>query len=187
MLGTRGCRLGIVYPEIYEMQVAAIVRAATAVEPRPRPEIMLPLIAYERELEELRMLVVRVASDYGLAEQRDYTVGTMIQLPRACRSPGSRQPRRRSARCSYSRSCATVVARAAIAAAASSPSARRRMLVPRLAPSARTDRRLLASTSRSPAAIDTLAENRIAVRTKFAAGRAWRSTSSGRATRALAT
>jgi pyruvate,orthophosphate dikinase len=84
MLGTRGCRLGIVYPEIYEMQVAAIARATTAVEPRPRPEIMLPLIAYERELEELRMLVVRVAAEHGLVEQLDYTVGTMIELPRAC-------------------------------------------------------------------------------------------------------
>jgi pyruvate,orthophosphate dikinase len=84
MLGMRGCRLGIVYPEIYEMQVAAIARAVTAVEPGPRPEIMLPLICYERELEELRMLVVRVASEHGLVERLDYTVGTMIELPRAC-------------------------------------------------------------------------------------------------------
>jgi pyruvate,orthophosphate dikinase len=84
MLGMRGCRLGIVYPEIYEMQVAAIARAVTAVEPGPRPEIMLPLICYERELEQLRTLVVRVASEYGLTEQLDYTVGTMIELPRAC-------------------------------------------------------------------------------------------------------
>jgi pyruvate,orthophosphate dikinase len=84
MLGTRGCRLGILHPEIYEMQVAAIARAAAAVEPRPRPEIMIPLIAYERELEQLRALVVRVASEHGLVEQLDYTVGTMIELPRAC-------------------------------------------------------------------------------------------------------
>ena len=84
MLGTRGCRLGILYPEIYEMQVTAIARAAVAVEPRPRIEIMVPLIAYERELEAVRTLVVRVASDHGLVEGVDYTVGTMIELPRAC-------------------------------------------------------------------------------------------------------
>jgi pyruvate,orthophosphate dikinase len=84
MLGTRGCRLGILYPDLYEMQVAAIVRAATALTPRPRPEIMIPLIAYERELEELRELVVRVAAGHGFAEGRDYTVGTMVELPRAC-------------------------------------------------------------------------------------------------------
>jgi pyruvate,orthophosphate dikinase len=84
MLGTRGCRLGILYPEIYEMQVAAIARATKAVEPRPRPEIMIPLVAYERELEELRALVTSVASEHGLVEQVDYRVGTMIELPRAC-------------------------------------------------------------------------------------------------------
>ncbi len=84
MLGTRGCRLGILYPEIYEMQVEAIVRAAMAVDQPPHPEIMIPLVAYEHELAELRELVVRVASEHGLVERRDYTVGTMIELPRAC-------------------------------------------------------------------------------------------------------
>jgi pyruvate, orthophosphate dikinase len=84
MLGTRGCRLGILYPEIYEMQVEAIVRAAMAVDQPPHPEIMIPLVAYEHELAELRALVVRVASEHGLVERRDYTVGTMIELPRAC-------------------------------------------------------------------------------------------------------
>jgi pyruvate, orthophosphate dikinase len=84
MLGTRGCRLGILYPEIYEMQVEAIARAARAFEEPPRPEIMIPLVAYEQELAELRALVVRVASAHGLTERRDYTVGTMIELPRAC-------------------------------------------------------------------------------------------------------
>jgi pyruvate,orthophosphate dikinase len=84
MLGTRGCRLGILYPEIYEMQVEAIVQAALAVDEPPHPEIMIPLVAYEHELEILRALVVRVASEHGLVEQRDYTVGTMIELPRAC-------------------------------------------------------------------------------------------------------
>jgi pyruvate,orthophosphate dikinase len=84
MLGTRGCRLGILYPEIYEMQVEAIARAARAAGRQPVLEIMIPLIAYERELEELRALVVRVASEHGLVEKLDYTVGTMIELPRAC-------------------------------------------------------------------------------------------------------
>jgi pyruvate, orthophosphate dikinase len=84
MLGTRGCRLGILYPEIYEMQVEAIVRAAKAVEEPPHPEIMIPLVAYEHELELMRELVVRVASEHGLKEREDYTVGTMIELPRAC-------------------------------------------------------------------------------------------------------
>ena len=84
MLGTRGCRLGILYPEIYEMQAEAIVRAAQAVDEPPHPEIMIPLVAYEHELEILRDLVVRVASGHGLVERRDYTIGTMIELPRAC-------------------------------------------------------------------------------------------------------
>lgn len=84
MLGTRGCRLGILYPEIYEMQVRAIMRAAKAVEKPPHPEIMIPLVAYEHELEVLRELVVRVGSEHGLRQREDYTVGTMIELPRAC-------------------------------------------------------------------------------------------------------
>jgi pyruvate,orthophosphate dikinase len=84
MLGTRGCRLGILYPEIYEMQAEAIMRAARSVDPRPHPEIMIPLVAYEHELEILRELVVRVGNRHGLSERQDYTVGTMIELPRAC-------------------------------------------------------------------------------------------------------
>jgi pyruvate, orthophosphate dikinase len=84
MLGTRGCRLGILYPEIYEMQVHAIMRASRAVDQPPHPEVMIPLVAYEHELEIMRALVVRVASEYGLRERQDYTVGTMIELPRAC-------------------------------------------------------------------------------------------------------
>jgi pyruvate,orthophosphate dikinase len=84
MLGTRGCRLGILYPEIYEMQAEAVMRAVAAMDERPHPEIMIPLVAYEQELEILRELVVRVASEHGLVEREDYTVGTMIELPRAC-------------------------------------------------------------------------------------------------------
>jgi len=87
MLGTRGCRLGIIHPEIYEMQVRAIVRAAKEVEERsgdaPDLEIMIPLVAYEKELEIMRDLVERVVEEEG-GEGLDVTVGTMIELPRAC-------------------------------------------------------------------------------------------------------
>ncbi|HST24409.1 MAG TPA: pyruvate, phosphate dikinase [Gaiellaceae bacterium] len=85
MLGTRGCRLGLMHPEIYEMQVRAIIRAAVAVRERtgeaPIVEIMHPLVAFEEELRRLRELTVDVAQDEGDAE---YRVGTMIELPRAC-------------------------------------------------------------------------------------------------------
>jgi pyruvate,orthophosphate dikinase len=85
MLGFRACRLGLVFPEIYEMQVRAIVRAALAVRERggeaPLVEIMHPLVGFGSELERLRELTVRVASEEG---ELDYLVGTMIELPRAC-------------------------------------------------------------------------------------------------------
>jgi pyruvate,orthophosphate dikinase len=85
MLGTRGCRLGLMYPEIYEMQVRAIVRAAIAVRQRtddaPLVEIMHPLVAFEEELRRLRELTIRIAEEEGVL---DYHVGTMIELPRAC-------------------------------------------------------------------------------------------------------
>ena len=84
MLGTRGCRLGILYPEIYEMQVHAILRAAKAMDEPPHPEIMIPLVDYEQEIEIMRELVVRIGDEEGLHETEDYTVGTMIELPRAC-------------------------------------------------------------------------------------------------------
>jgi pyruvate, orthophosphate dikinase len=77
-------RLGILYPEIYEMQVRAIMRAARSVDEPPQPEIMIPLVAYEHELQIARELVVSVASEHGMREGEDYTVGTMIELPRAC-------------------------------------------------------------------------------------------------------
>jgi pyruvate,orthophosphate dikinase len=84
MLGTRGCRLGILYPEIYEMQVEAIMRAAKAVDEPPHLEIMIPLVDYERELQILRDLVVGIGDEHDLKAGEDYTVGTMIELPRAC-------------------------------------------------------------------------------------------------------
>jgi pyruvate,orthophosphate dikinase len=86
MLGTRGCRLGLQWPEIYEMQVRAIVRAARAVEKRtggaPLVEIMHPLVAFEEELRRLRELTVAVAKEE--APEVEYLCGTMIELPRAC-------------------------------------------------------------------------------------------------------
>src|SRR5438876_8623567 len=85
MLGTRGCRLGIQWPEIYEMQVRAIVRAARAVEERtgeaPLVEIMHPLVGFDEELRRLRELTERVAAEEPSVE---YRCGTMIELPRAC-------------------------------------------------------------------------------------------------------
>jgi len=91
MLGTRGCRLGLEYPEIYEMQVGAIVAAGVAVRDRegtaPELEIMIPLVDYERELAAMRELVERAAAEaferLG-AESLSFLVGTMIELPRAC-------------------------------------------------------------------------------------------------------
>jgi len=90
MLGTRGCRLGLLYPEIYEMQVRAIMRAALAVEERtgnaPLVEIMHPLVGFAEELRRLRRLTLDTASaEMEQAEREiDYHVGTMIELPRAC-------------------------------------------------------------------------------------------------------
>ncbi|MGP0049682.1 MAG: pyruvate, phosphate dikinase [Solirubrobacteraceae bacterium] len=84
MLGTRGCRLGIIYPEIFEMQVHAILRAAKAAPKPPHLEIMIPLVDYETELEIMRDLCVRVGEQEGMKVGEDYTVGTMIELPRAC-------------------------------------------------------------------------------------------------------
>src|SRR5205807_4091126 len=87
MLGTRGCRLGILHPEIYEMQARAIMRAARDVRDRsgdaPHLEVMIPLVAYERELQLMRDLVERVIDEEGGRDLK-ITIGTMIELPRAC-------------------------------------------------------------------------------------------------------
>jgi pyruvate,orthophosphate dikinase len=89
MLGTRGCRLGIEMPEIYRMQVQAIISAACTVAEEtgdpPLVEIMIPLVGFEEELRRMRELVVETA-DAVLAERGqeiDYLVGTMIEVPRA--------------------------------------------------------------------------------------------------------
>jgi pyruvate, orthophosphate dikinase len=89
MLGHRGCRLGVTFPEIYETQVRAIIEAACNVKADgidAIPEIMIPIVGIEEELKRMRQLAVETA-EAVLAEtgrKVDYTVGTMIELPRAC-------------------------------------------------------------------------------------------------------
>ena len=89
MLGHRGCRLGITYPEIYEMQARAIFNAAAKVnKERPGtacPEVMIPLIATRAEFDRLKPMIDRAAADAMAAAgiSFDYLVGTMIELPRA--------------------------------------------------------------------------------------------------------
>jgi pyruvate,orthophosphate dikinase len=94
MLGHRGCRLGITFPEIYEMQARAIFEAVCAVKTStgeaPLPEIMIPLVATKRELAILRALVDRVAEAVfaEVGTRVEYLVGTMIELPRAALMAG---------------------------------------------------------------------------------------------------
>jgi pyruvate,orthophosphate dikinase len=88
MLGLRGCRLGILYPEITEMQVRAIFEAALQVAKKGKtvkPEIMIPLVATPKELALQKEIVNRVAGEVFAAAGKkiDYLVGTMIELPRA--------------------------------------------------------------------------------------------------------
>jgi pyruvate,orthophosphate dikinase len=89
MLGHRGCRLGITYPEIYEMQARAIFEGALEVADEtgaaPIPEIMIPLVGTRKELELTRAMVDKVAAEVFEEKRRnvEYLVGTMIELPRA--------------------------------------------------------------------------------------------------------
>lgn len=94
MLGHRGCRLGVTYPEIYETQARAIFEAALDVADKsgaaPIPEVMIPLVATKRELD-LMKAVVDQAAQAVFAERGktiDYLVGTMIELPRAALKAG---------------------------------------------------------------------------------------------------
>ena len=94
MLGHRGCRLGVTYPEIYEMQARAIFEAAVdvanATGEAPIPEVMVPLVATRRELE-LMKAVIDAQAKAVFAEKGvtlDYLVGTMIELPRAALKAG---------------------------------------------------------------------------------------------------
>ena len=93
MLGHRGCRLGITYPEITEMQARAIFEAAVKAKRRGitvRPEIMIPLVATVQEFSHQRSIVDRVAGEVlgGMGEPLPYLVGTMIELPRAALTAG---------------------------------------------------------------------------------------------------
>ena len=85
MLGHRGCRLGITFPEIYEMQARAIFEAAHAAGGGVKLEIMVPLVATGRELEIIGALIARVAAQVAAEHgtQIEHIVGTMIELPRA--------------------------------------------------------------------------------------------------------
>jgi pyruvate,orthophosphate dikinase len=91
MLGHRGCRLGITYPEIYEMQARAIFEAALEVEDAPIPEVMVPLVATRAELAIIRALIDRTAEAVFTEKgaRVDYLVGTMIELPRAALAAGA--------------------------------------------------------------------------------------------------
>jgi pyruvate,orthophosphate dikinase len=88
MLGHRGCRLGMVYPEIYEMQAKAIFYAAAKLADKGmevQPEIMIPLVGHVNELKEMRQLVIDAAKKVQeeTDKQFEYTIGTMIEIPRA--------------------------------------------------------------------------------------------------------
>jgi pyruvate,orthophosphate dikinase len=87
MLGHRGCRLGITYPDIYKMQVQAITEAAIEVSKKDKKlnvEIEIPLVGDVRELKYLRTLAEETIASYGDDINFNYKIGTMIELPRAC-------------------------------------------------------------------------------------------------------
>jgi len=94
MLGHRGCRLGITYPEIYEMQARAIFLAAVEVSQKTgnpvMPEVMIPLVGTKKELDLMKDAVDRMAEEVfkESGTRIDYLVGTMIELPRACLQAG---------------------------------------------------------------------------------------------------
>ena len=93
MLGHRGCRLGISYPEIYEMQAQAIFGAVVEMHKQGKtvlPEIMIPLVSIKKELDTLKAMIDRVAADFVAKSgvKFNYLVGTMIELPRAALRAG---------------------------------------------------------------------------------------------------
>jgi pyruvate,orthophosphate dikinase len=86
MLGFRGCRLGVVYPEINAMQIRAIFEASLALQKEgkdPRPEIEIPLVGNIKEFLTLKALVKKVAKDTGAEGKVHYKIGTMVEVPRA--------------------------------------------------------------------------------------------------------
>jgi pyruvate, orthophosphate dikinase len=90
MLGHRGCRLGVTYPEIYEIQARAIFEAACDLEVSPIPEVMVPLVATKRELELMKDVIDATAEAVFTERGKriEYLVGTMIELPRAALMAG---------------------------------------------------------------------------------------------------
>ncbi len=87
MLGFRGCRVGISYPEIYEMQVRAIITAAIKAKEEGKtiiPEIMIPLVGHHNELKILREELQKIAVEAASGKDIKYKFGTMIEIPRAC-------------------------------------------------------------------------------------------------------
>ncbi|MBZ4686810.1 MAG: pyruvate, phosphate dikinase [Clostridiales bacterium] len=93
MLGHRGCRLGITFPEIYAMQARAIFQAVSQLVQegyKVRPEIEIPLVMHVKELAQLRELVIEIANEIKKETGTDfnYTIGTMIEVPRACATAG---------------------------------------------------------------------------------------------------
>ncbi|MCL4424915.1 MAG: pyruvate, phosphate dikinase, partial [Firmicutes bacterium] len=93
MLGFRGCRLGLVYPEIYEMQVRAIFQAAVRLLQEGTslvPEVMLPLVGHVNELKVLKERIIRVAEEVmaETGQRFHYLIGTMIEVPRAALTAG---------------------------------------------------------------------------------------------------
>lgn len=87
MLGFRGCRIGLLYPEIYEMQVRAIMSAAKQVEAEGRellPEIMIPLVGHPNELRIIKERLEKTIVEILGSKKIDYKIGTMIEVPRSC-------------------------------------------------------------------------------------------------------
>lgn len=87
MLGHRGCRLGVTYPEIYEMQTHAIIQAAleaASMKIKVMPEIEIPLVGLPEELKNMRELIEKVIAQYKDKLKFPIKIGTMIELPRAC-------------------------------------------------------------------------------------------------------
>jgi len=87
MLGFRGCRIGLLYPEIYEMQVRAIMSAAKQVEAEGRellPEIMIPLVGHPNELKIIKERLTKTIGEILGSKKIEYEIGTMIEVPRSC-------------------------------------------------------------------------------------------------------
>ncbi len=95
MMGHRGCRLGLTYPDVYEMQVRAIVRAALNLRKEgldPHPEVMIPLVMDAAEIKSLKGRLLAVTAEFERSAGRSIPFGTMIELPRAALTAGEIAP-----------------------------------------------------------------------------------------------